>query len=96
MNIESPSSPYVYAQIYGPDGWSTSEVTAEVALVTEATYPVAESDWNAATWEGTRVRYLVDTSLYADGQYILKVRLTKGSEVVLLTSGRVRIGDART
>lgn len=96
MLIESPSSPYVFTPIYGPDGWSTASVTCEVALVDEATTTVPAASWSAAAWEGTSVRFLVDTASYPDGQYVLKVRLTSGSEVVVLTAGRVRIGDART
>jgi hypothetical protein len=67
-------------------------VTAEVALVTPDSVP-GISDWHPATWQGEEARWLLPLASYpVDGDYLLKVRLTAGSEQVVQTSARITLG----
>lgn len=91
---------YVFVPVDGPAGWSTATVSAEMALVTPDVTP-QPADWHSATWQGTvsglpgtvEARWLLQPPSYPqDGDYLLKIRLTAGSEQVVLTSGRVTLG----
>ena len=95
MLIENGGKPYMFIHVDGPDGWNRATATVEVALVAEGTDP-ASGQWHTAAWQGEEARYQVDTAAYPDGFYMAKVRVTYGPEVVVLTSGRVRVGDADT
>ncbi len=93
MLIEEGSTRYVRVHIYDI---ATEGVTAEIALVHEGDVPI-EADWHLANWVSTEVAALLvgpgpGGVLYANGDYIVKVRLTAGSEKPVFTSGRVRIG----
>ena len=93
MNIErGGGSVNVFVSIEsGPPGWDPATTTAEVAIVAPGTVPGA-GDWHAGTWQGEKVRYLIDPGDFADGDYLIKVRLSAGLEQVPLTSGRLTIG----
>jgi hypothetical protein len=83
---------YVFVPIDGPPGWSPAQVQAEMALVAPDVTP-GVADWHAAVWQAEEARWLLTNAAYpVDGDYLLKVRLTAGSEQVVLTSGRVRLG----
>lgn len=93
MLIERGGRPFVFSQIDGPDAAFRATATVEAALVAEGVDP-GEADWHAATWQGAEARYQIDTGTVPDGRYVLKWRVTYGSEVVVLTSGRVTVGAA--
>lgn len=83
---------YVFVPIDGPAGWSPATVSAEMALVTPDVTP-GTPDWHAATWQAEEARWLLTQAAYpVNGDYLLKVRLTAGTEQIVLTSGRVTLG----
>jgi hypothetical protein len=91
--IERGGAPYVFSDIDGPPGWDPATTTVEAALLPEGV-DATDADWKLAAWEGKSARYQIDTASVADGRYMLKFRLTRGAEHVVLPSGRVTVGAA--
>jgi hypothetical protein len=51
------------------------------------------SDWHGCTWDGSDARYLWNPAAWADGDWVCKVRLTRGQEQVVKTAGgRIVLG----
>ena len=100
--LYTDSVEYLYASVtaFEVDGVATDPTTftAELALV-ETEGELQESDWVAAEWvdvSGTdRVRVLAgDEPALTAGRYIVYVRLTDATEVIIRQAGRLTVKAA--
>jgi hypothetical protein len=96
MVIEAGSRLWILVPVYGP---SLEGVSAEIALAPAEEEP-EEADWHLASWMGDEAALLGGAPgagggavEYPFGEYMLRLRLTAGSERVVLPSGRVRVGS---
>jgi len=96
--VLATSRPYVFISVDGPGDVTTT--LPEIAIITDTsdgTEP-GDSDWHAASWINGEAALLIGPGtpcVYAAGQYMAYVRITAGSERVVLPSGRIRVGDTR-
>jgi len=96
--IETGSKQYIFVPVVGLT--DPTVLPVEMAVVPQDNKP-GTSDWVAAQWKAPapglplEAALLRDPAVIPDGEYMAFVRLTATPELIVLPSGRIRIGDTR-
>ncbi len=101
MRVLATSRSYIYIPIDPPD--DIPDVTVyvpEAALIPDDGTEPLDGDWHPATWINGKAALLIGPGSpldgeYKPGDYYAFARITAGAEMVVLPSGRVRIGMLR-
>lgn len=101
MLIEAGSKEYIFIPVTGPAGVDLTVFQVDVALIPDTQVTVGAGDWVAGSWlapqagAAKEAARLIDSTLFAAGEYMAFARVTASPEQVVKRSGRVRISDAR-
>lgn len=98
MQIPATSREFVSIPLDGPaSAGDLTTLPPQVAIVPDKGEEPIETDWNAAAWIGGEVAILVGPGpgglVFAEGDYMIFVRLTAGAERPVMKAGRLRIGQ---
>ena len=99
MQIAATSRPYILIGIDGPaSAGDLTQYPVAVALMPDNGTEPGVADWRNAEWIDGKAALLVGpggTVAYPAGLYFAWAQISAGAEVLVLPSGRVRIGDVR-
>lgn len=99
MYIPLTSRPYMLIPISSPPGIDPTGTVPEACLMPDDGTEPGDGDYITGAWIDGEVGLLIGDGgdvTYPAGAYFAWARISVGSEVVVLPSGRVRIGDVRS
>ena len=99
MQIAASSKPLMLIPVTGPAGVDPTQFPAQVAVMPDGGGEPGSGDWHTGVWVGGEMAITIGaagaTIPLAQGFWFAWVKVDTGSEVLVLPSGRIRVGDPR-